>query len=129
MVARLFLLCPTFLDLGQTARLFTVCLAVRQSVCSLSLLAICWAVTNRPSVCLVSQLSSLVLTNLVTLPSLCSSPDSGLQRAVGQVCLGQRLRHVPDAGHPDGLSNVSDPAPRLGLRPAHGGAPQAYRPL
>lgn len=128
-VASLFLLWPTFLAVGQTAPLFTVCLAVRQSVCSLSLLAICRAVSSRPSVCLVSQLSSFVEANLVTLSSLCLSPDPGLQRAVRQVCLGQRLRHLLDAGHPDGLGHVSDPAPCLGLRPAHGGAPQAHRPL
>lgn len=57
------------------------------------------------------------------------SPDPGLQRTVGQVCVSQRLRHVPDAGHPDGLGNVSNPAARLGLRPSHGGTPQAHRPL
>lgn len=120
---------PFWLPVKQPICLPSVWQSVSLSVHWSLLAAICRAVSNRPSVCLVSQLSSLVWANLVTLPSLSLSPDSGLQRAVRQVCLGQRLRHVLDAGHLDGLSNVSDPAPRPGLRPAHGGAPQAHRPL
>lgn len=61
--------------------------------------------------------------------SLCVSPDPGLQCAVQQVRFGQRLRHLSDTGDPNGSGDVSDFAPSPGLRPSHGGTPQAHRPL
>lgn len=61
--------------------------------------------------------------------SLSVSPDPGLQCAVQQVRFGQRLRHLSDTGDPNGSGDVSDFAPSPGLRPSHGGTPQAHRPL
>lgn len=106
--------------------------SVSLSVC---LLTVCLAVCLfshllhrlTTSICPVSQhpLRSCSVLSL----SLSVSPDPGLQCAVQQVRIGQRLRHLSDTGDPNGSGDVSDFAPSPGLRPSHGGTPQAHRPL